>query len=898
MAANFHGGRRSSSRLREKNSFSRFINTPDNPLCIDMDEDEGVQNTGTILPKKVKRGNQHAGPRSLNQIMQENVNGIPARLGYFVVDHFNPDTMQLNFGGHVIQIMEQLVSESLGLRNEGIDLETAEPDNRSTVLFRAWRKQYQGRKVTPTDLKEDIKAKRLSDDIFLINFMLLFASLMGECSPQGCCYRSILTKFTSIKMLHNINWPRYIFECLRRSKRSWRPNTSECFYSGPLTLLTLVYVSKIQPVGVKVDLNGTPIHVWNKKMLRTLQDALIRNGGFAHAQLRQFEGVPSCPQQPSDRVPQTSFPKSSTTIKCLETNVNTSMPTSDANTQPSSENTIGPDVLQNRENGQSSRWNEPPQTQNDSDEYEYDSDDFDEVKKEYMSLIEEKFAIIHEARWDLEELLSEAADFFPDDKVFRAYNATRKSIFRDCPSDDSDSDGSDEETEEEDQQPANVARETPDVTPTKNVIPTDLTSLNLSPLSPIWLSQTTFDILDESLKTTSVGRDITDQREEGTTSNQVQPHESIPSDIVLYQNNSANEDLDVRPSYNIGFSPIRRCPLPTPSLDGNHNAFHGTDVRREIRRGQKVGMHLRSPFVRRTVLIGTRVKPMETKVHALCLAANGGPESSTGQCITRAPMESLAAHEHIFVGAIDGWVDVLNFEERRRSPTSPMRYFFKPCVLTGGVLMHNMYSFPDRFELFHTNMMNSANENVDIVNMCAIDMVFFPILHGFHYFCVVFNFKTTMIDILDNIHWVANMDEIYESEINELRSLFVHHLKSINHPSAESFASVEPRLVEMKWRTKSNYVDCGVFLMRHMETYMGGGARGWFVGLPTEAEGHKKALEILRIKYTWKLLLGEYNQFKDDIKREIDKFYEDGDEAVNRSLQDAANTRENRLNRF
>ncbi|KAJ9541746.1 hypothetical protein OSB04_028252 [Centaurea solstitialis] len=80
--------------------------------------------------------------------------------------------------------------------------------------------------------------------------------------------------------------------------------------------------------------------------------------------------------------------------------------------------------------------------------------------------------------------------------------------------------------------------------------------------------------------------------------------------------------------------------------------------------------------------------------------------------------------------------------------------------------------------------------------------------------------------------------------------------------------------------------------------YMGGGACVWFTGLPTKAEGHKKALETLRIKYTAKILLGEGNQFRNEIKAEVDKFYSRGDEARNKILQDAANSRDNRMQRY
>ncbi|CAM8965464.1 unnamed protein product [Rhodiola kirilowii] len=38
----------------------------------------------------------------------------------------------------------------------------------------------------------------------------------------------------------------------------------------------------------------------------------------------------------------------------------------------------------------------------------------------------------------------------------------------------------------------------------------------------------------------------------------------------------------------------------------------------------------------------------------------------------------------------------------------------------------------------------------------------------------------------------------------------------------------------MKWRTKDNDNDCGIFTMRHMETYMGGGEKKWTCGLSIE----------------------------------------------------------------
>ncbi|KAJ9555352.1 hypothetical protein OSB04_009966 [Centaurea solstitialis] len=263
----------------------------------------------------------------------------------------------------------------------------------------------------------------------------------------------------------------------------------------------------------------------------------------------------------------------------------------------------------------------------------------------------------------------------------------------------------------------------------------------------------------------------------------------------------------------------------------------------------------------------------------------------------RTTMETLAADEHIYTNVIDGWVDVLNMEEQYRSPESPHRLFFTPSVLVGGVLLRHTYGFSQRYEMFRSNLLSEAKNSDDIFNIRSFDMVFFPILQGVHYFCVVFNFKKNTIDILDNIERHVNVDA-YDNAITDLKNLFVHHLEQVQHPSAEMLKQVEVRLLEMKWRTKENYIDCGVFLMRHMETYMGGGLRGWFTGLTTESETQKKQLQMLRIKYTGKILLGEYNLNKDDIVEQMDALNKLGDEGKAKKLDEASKTRKERLLKY
>ncbi|KAJ9555072.1 hypothetical protein OSB04_009686 [Centaurea solstitialis] len=97
--------------------------------------------------------------------------------------------------------------------------------------------------------------------------------------------------------------------------------------------------------------------------------------------------------------------------------------------------------------------------------------------------------------------------------------------------------------------------------------------------------------------------------------------------------------------------------------------------------------------------------------------------------------------------------------------------------------------------------------------------------------------------------------------------------KTTSLPAADLMEPVEDRIMEIKWRTRNNYTDCGVFCMRHMETYMGGGSRGWYTGFTAEGPGQKKQIENLRIKYCTKILLSDQNICKKLVEEEVVQYY-------------------------
>ncbi|GJS40898.1 vacuolar-sorting receptor 1-like protein [Tanacetum coccineum] len=122
----------------------------------------------------------------------------------------------------------------------------------------------------------------------------------------------------------------------------------------------------------------------------------------------------------------------------------------------------------------------------------------------------------------------------------------------------------------------------------------------------------------------------------------------------------------------------------------------------------------------------------------------------------------------------------------------------------------------------------------------GIDLVFFPICKSEHFYMVVFSLtKTTAMTILDNIPGT------YDSKYKDVCDLLV--------------ARVKHTIPKLKWKTKENFHDCGIFTLLHMETFDGGPASNLDCWLPVESQLQRDILRRLRFKFAMKILLHEIN---------------------------------------
>ncbi|KVI11261.1 Peptidase C48, SUMO/Sentrin/Ubl1, partial [Cynara cardunculus var. scolymus] len=139
-----------------------------------------------------------------------------------------------------------------------------------------------------------------------------------------------------------------------------------------------------------------------------------------------------------------------------------------------------------------------------------------------------------------------------------------------------------------------------------------------------------------------------------------------------------------------------------------------------------------------------------------------------------------------------------------------------------------------QYALFKKGLLSSVKNNWEVVQMRNVDLVFFPLLDKGHYYLVVFNLKNPSVVVIDNIYQEVPDDDqllqMYDFITDILQRLMIRHLNAVGHPVGRELDEIGQERLRMDWQTQNNFDDCGVFPMRHMETYMGD-VRTWKTGL-------------------------------------------------------------------
>ncbi|GKB06220.1 integrase, catalytic region, zinc finger, CCHC-type containing protein [Tanacetum coccineum] len=106
------------------------------------------------------------------------------------------------------------------------------------------------------------------------------------------------------------------------------------------------------------------------------------------------------------------------------------------------------------------------------------------------------------------------------------------------------------------------------------------------------------------------------------------------------------------------------------------------------------------------------------------------------------------------------------------------------------------------------------------VSYLLLSPVFIPVSNDGHEFLVVFNLKTPYVCVLDSKKGEKVETKKSTKHVKKVSSIANDSLASGHNKTSDIF-TVGLKHLKMKCQTNSKAANCGVFVMRHMETYMG-----------------------------------------------------------------------------
>ncbi|KAJ0476936.1 putative Ulp1 protease family catalytic domain, papain-like cysteine peptidase superfamily [Helianthus annuus] len=240
--------------------------------------------------------------------------------------------------------------------------------------------------------------------------------------------------------------------------------------------------------------------------------------------------------------------------------------------------------------------------------------------------------------------------------------------------------------------------------------------------------------------------------------------------------------------------------------------------------------------------------------------------SKTEVSTFKAVFESFFREQYVASNGIDAFVDILNLEEKKRDrKSSPHRFFLFSTMMPDIFYDEEKYTDDQRLKIFASNFEDMLNR-YEVKKLESVDLVFIPVLQGDHFYVLCFNLKTGVIELIDNSAAKQEFKERYKGLPDTLRRLLVLYLQNALKPTPaiQQLATSVIERKEMDWRTKNNGVDCGVFMMRHLETYKGD-QKPWATGFVNEDEVNnrqKAQLHLLRTRYLSKIILSEHNMHR------------------------------------
>ncbi|KAL6549672.1 hypothetical protein OROHE_008403 [Orobanche hederae] len=782
-----------------------------------------------------------------------NINTIPSRLAYWVVDNFNHNSSELLLTrNRRILVTEDDVTRVYGFPKWKRFVQRFQKKDESQLFdeMMDYIPDTQRHKITIKKLHEAALCCIDGGAWFKRLFMVAIQATFMESTANGYVSPFILNCLSDVNRIKDWNWSEYVMRSLIENKTAYAEENASHFV-GPLLFLMLFYVDRVR-YKVQKTLREFPVIAnWTTKLLRSREKAEIKGGCFGDGLPQEPIQIDIAPVTHDNKVDYTSIPKTSgVPAPAVEAGAGVNIEvlrTAKKITE------LAVHMMKLIETAPEDVVNTPS---------------FHRTIDKAMQSISCSTVLSTHTDSHATESTQELDDFCNHPDVVKLLNDV------------------DEQLKKRDEQLVRLE---------------EMSSFSLG-LTQMWNSSPNEDF---GIGGSSKGKHMQEGKDDEARNVIVDVRTNTPAPADVAENVVANENDDLRNAGDTtaGFTidgaentteeTIRRCNTPARTKANYHASRlpqYATEVpqpqilpadtitnikKRRAKNALNKPLAFRSPFLVRQINPVKRLMKNEIKcgIYALqhspeteetIVFANGEVE------VTRDHMYTLAKNQTVGVGVVDAWCLMLNHLESSRGAGSPARFFANTFLCTDALLSKDLTQ-EERKDSFFENITPELNSNKHL-ELREIDFVF-PVYRENKYFAVCVCLRNSKIVVLDSLNDDATEYHApkYGDILPNLRAILAEYLFYRGLVTkAKLLEKSTLEISAIKWGDRHNLVDSGVYLMRHMETFMGDILTKWSCGLSSKCD---KQLILLRIRYCAALINWSNNIVKDYILENADTHF-------------------------
>ncbi|KAI3687066.1 hypothetical protein L1987_80757 [Smallanthus sonchifolius] len=631
-----------------------------------------------------------------------------------------------------VKIDYPAIQQLLGVPCGEVTIESMSKLKARDDSVKVWRNKYPRNFVAPTELVSNIENAEDEDCFnFRMDFLMCFFAVMMECHGEGRCKEIFLDKLAGETDFSNINWCAYIKDSMRGCKKRWKRNDRSVPFSGHLAILTLLYVKSVECKGIKTDKKMNPISFSNMSRLKERQKWEIENGGFEKGKYKRLtkliedEDEEDSGYSVVDEIE--GLEKLLDVIHKQKKLIDNKLGRLLEKHPDREEVLYGDDENTNTEKhsdtvgGYDSSASENKEEEEETRDKDVNADIVNGEEKE------DNAGMINEEEKGVGELHESDTISLRQGDLEKGHNRHY-------------TDKNPEIIEEMSDEEQGKHRITEQENTTENVY-------DGPPLQSKDCDNETKQIEERNLEKMVDGNEscVSGERDEGVLEKK--------RDQVI----KAMEEKRRNTMREIGLAMVSKSPYK----------IRGMDITEAITKEEElVCEYLFKEDGMMYKLYGKKKRKLETYDESKL----GKEDDSKGKGkvgtydeseivyrnnsnleLEKFRFKTLKEDTKVFNKVIDAWGDVLNFEEKYRSPTSPYRLFCDTDLIFDWMLKDKETDWPKRMERFILNMNRAVCWNTSLIDLRAIDMVFLPMLENDHYYLIVFELKHPSISVIDNL---------------------------------------------------------------------------------------------------------------------------------------------------